>query len=412
MQQPVLRAHPERTAWVVVWIAFAIFCMLVVAVPLSVRYVLRYSTKVQPAMLQVLEGTVRVTNPATGRLDAYTRDHEPVALGEGIIIQLDEKASADVRFADGSYVHILPDSDLTLERLRVPRFSTGVTPKTVWLRISKGKLRLVTSKVVKPSGLDFTVHLQELGATMALKEDGLYGVEVAPEGGEVWTQLGSAVVTGGGRTVRLLAMDQTTLTPGQPPTPPIARAKNLLTNADFSHGLEGWTYYNDQGGDGPSVDGTVTLVGEGSSKAVRFFRTGAGSGDRGNHCETGIKQEVDKDLPDPISSLTIKANLKVVSQSLPGGGRDASEYPLTIRIRYRDQFGSENEWTQGFYTGDPRGYPTGSGIQVLAGSEHYFETGNLLDVLQPRPARIVWIKVYASGWDYESELSSISLEVQ
>jgi len=407
MQQPVLRAHPERTAWVVVWCSFAVFCVLVVAVPLGIRYVLRHATVARPATLEVLEGTARVTNPAAGRLDAVIKG-KPMAIGEGIVIQLDEKTSADLRFFDGSYVHILPDSDLTVERVRAPRFSTGVTPNTISLRMSKGKLRLVTSKVVKPSGLSFTLYLQELGTTVVLKEDGLYGADVGPEGGEVWANLGSAVVTGASRTVRLLALERTSLAPGEPPTPPVASAKNLLVNGDFKHGLDGWEYYNDQGADGGNTDGTVALVGEGGSQVVRFSRTGS----NGNHCETVLEQKIDKALPDPIASLVIRANLKVISQSLPGGGILASEYPLTIRIRYRDQFGSENEWTQGFYTGDPQGYPTGTGISVPRGSEYYFETGNLLNVLQPRPARIVWIKVYASGWDYESELSSISLEVQ
>jgi len=407
MQQPVLRAHPERTAWVVVWSAFVVFCVLAVAVPLGIRYVLRYATVGKPATLEVLEGTARVTNPATGRLDAVTKD-KPMAIGEGIVIQLDEKTSADLRFFDGSYVHILPDSDLTVERVRAPRFSTGVTPNTISLRMSKGRLRLVTSKVAKPSGLNFTLLLQELRTTVALKEDGLYGADVAPEGGEVWANLGSAVVTGGGRTVRLLALERTSLAPGAPPTPPVASAKNLLVNGDFKHGLDGWEYYNDQGADGGSVDGMVTLVGEGGAQAVRFFRAGS----NGNHCETVLEQKIDKALPDPISSLVIRANLKVTSQSLPGGGILASEYPLMIRMRYRDEFGNENEWIQGFYTGDPQGNPTGSGIQVPRDNGYYFETKNLLDSLKPRPARIVWIKVYASGWDYESVLSSISLEVQ
>lgn len=408
MQQPLSRAHPERTAWTVVWSAFAVLCVLVVAVPLGARYVLRYSTKVQPATLQVLEGTVRVTNPGSGRLDALTKG-QSMGIGEGIVIQLDEKSSADLQFFDGSYVHMLPDSDLTVERVRAPRFGSGVTPNTIALRMSKGKLRLVTSRTARTSaGLDFRLHLQELGTSVALKEDGIYGADVAPEGGEVWAQLGSAVVTGGGRSVRLLAMDQTTLEPGQPPAAPFARAKNLVTNGDFSKALDGWSYYNDQGGDEGNIDGTLTLIGDEGSKAARFLRTGS----NGNHCETVLEQRIDKALPDPISSLVIKANLRVTSQSLPGGGDSASEYPLMIRMRYRDDFGNENEWVQGFYVGDPRGKPTGTGIQVLQNSGHYFESENLLNTLKPRPSRIVSLKVYAAGWDYESVLSSISLEVQ
>ena len=82
MQQPLLRAHPERTAWVVLWSAFAVFCLLVVFVPLSVRYVLLYATKPQTATLQTLEGTVVVENPATGHQDVVQRD-KSLKVGEG-----------------------------------------------------------------------------------------------------------------------------------------------------------------------------------------------------------------------------------------------------------------------------------------------------------------------------------------
>lgn len=406
MRQPVLRAHPERTAWIILWSAFAAFCLLVVAVPLGVRQILRYSTVARPATLQVLEGTVRVINPSTGRLDAVTKEREPVSVGEGFSITLDDKASADLRFFDGSYVHILPNSDLVVQRLRAPRFPQGVTPNTIWLSMAKGRLRLVTAE---SADLDFTLRLHELGAEASLTAGGLYGAEVDPAGGEFWTHQGSAVVTAGGSGVRLLALERTSLAPGATPVPPIAGAKNLVTNGDFSRSLEGWAYYNDQGADGESVDGTVSLLTDGElAHAVRFFRAGS----NGNHCQTVLQQDVNRPLPDPVSSLVVRAKVNVISQSLPGGGIYASEYPLMIRLRYRDEYGRENEWVQGFYVGDPGGNPTLHGIQVPRDNWYLFESANLLQELNPKPAHIVQIRVYASGWDYESVLGSISLEVQ
>lgn len=408
MQQPVLRAHPERTAWVVVWGAFALLCVLAVAVPLGARYVLRYSTVARSASLQVLEGTVRVINPSSGGLDAVTKERGEVPVGEGFAISLDDKASADLRFFDGSLVHILPGSDLVVDRLREARYASGVTPDTIWLRMVKGGLRLVAAKSTRPAGLDFSLRLQELGAEMALKADGVYGATVDPAGGEFWTHLGKAVVTCGGQPVTLLALERTTVKPGSPPLPPIASAKDLITNGDFGRSLLGWAYYNDQGADGPSVDGTLTLTTDGDAHAARFFRLGS----NGNHCETILQQDINKPLPDPSSSLVVRASVKVSYQSLPGGGTLASEFPLMIRLRYRDEYGHENEWVQGFYYGDPQGYPTLNGIQVPQGGWYLFESPNLLETLNPKPAEILGIKVYASGWDYDSMLGSVSLEVQ
>ncbi len=408
MQQPLVRAHPERTAWIIVWSAFAVLCVLVVAVPLSVRHVVRYATVARPAVLQVLEGTVRVINPGSGALDAVTKERGTVEVGEGFVVSLDDKANADLRFFDGSYVHILPNSDLVIERAREPRFAGGVTANTIWLRMARGRLRLVTAKTERPAGLDFVLRLQDLGAEAALSQEGLFGAEVEAAGGEFWTHLGSAVVTANGIPVRLLALERTTLRPGAPPTAPIASAKDLLTNGDFSRSLLGWASFNDQGADGPSIDGTVSVVSDGDARAVRLLRMGS----NGNHCETILQQDINKPLPDPVSSLLVRANVKVSYQSLPGGGSLASEFPLMILLRYRDEYGNDNQWVQGFYYGDPQGYPTRNGEQVPQNNWYLFESGNLLEELNPKPARILGIKVYASGWDYDSMVRSITLEVQ
>ncbi|HOG48310.1 MAG TPA: hypothetical protein PLJ35_10885 [Anaerolineae bacterium] len=409
-----MRAHPERTAWFVVWCAFITFCVLVVAVPLGARYVLHYATAVRPARLEVLEGTARLTNPATGRLDAYTKDDKSVDVGEGIVIQLDDKSQVDLRFFDGSYVRIYGPSDLAVERLRAPRFGRGVTPNTVWLRVLRGRLSVVTPKSLRSVAPNYVLHLSELGAEAALHDDGLYGVEVELAGGEVWAHRGSAVVTAHGGRVQLLSLERTTLAPGASPTAPIAGAKNLIVNGDLSQGFDGWTYVTEPSIDEPNLDGTATLTTDGGSRAVRFFRSGSG----GRHGATIIQQDFAKPLPEPVSSLVIRANVKIVSQSLPGGGDRASEYPLMIRMRYRDEYGSENEWVHGFFAGNPQGFPTLNGTRVPRGEWYIFESGNLLaegnrfGQLSPRPVRIVWIKVYGSGWDYESLLGSISLEVQ
>jgi len=148
MQQPLLRAHPERTAWFVVWCAFITFCVLVVAVPLGARYVLHYATAVRPARLEVLEGTARLTNPATGRLDAYTKDDKSVDVGEGIVIQLDDKSQVDLRFFDGSYVRIYGPSDLAVERLRAP--AVAAAPVVADHAVPGGSIHVEAAQVGPP----------------------------------------------------------------------------------------------------------------------------------------------------------------------------------------------------------------------------------------------------------------------
>ena len=83
-----------------------------------------------------------------------------------------------------------------------------------------------------------------------------------------------------------------------------------------------------------------------------------------------------------------------------------------IRVKYRDKYGSENEWIQGFYFDNAEGNPTTFGRQIPRDTWYYFESENLLDTLRPTPLRILSIRVYASGWDYESMIRYVSLAVQ
>lgn len=405
MEQALSRRRPERTAWIVVWTAFIVFCLLVVFVPLSIRHILLYSMRSHTATLQALEGTVVIENPATGHQNVVSNGAS-ANVTEGSAITLDDKASADLRFFDGSSVSIKPGSQVVLERVQSPRFQWGVQPNMIWLRMVTGQAKIVTNAAGK-TGLDFELRLKHLNAVLQIKSDGVYGAEVQTDSATLLVHQGSAVVNANSNSVQLVAPERTTVALGQPPTAPVADARELLTNGDFSQGLgEAWTAYNDQGNDGGDVPGVWSCDDE--THTVRFYRTDS----QHNHCETTIEQDINRDLPDPVSSLVVRANIKIVNQNLSGGGYLASEYPLMIRIKYRDKYGSENEWIQGFYYDNSQNNPTTNGLQIPRDTWYYFESENLLDTLNPTPTRIISIRVSASGWDYESMIRYISLAVQ
>ncbi len=405
MEQALSRRRPERTAWIVVWTAFIVFCLLVVFVPLSIRHILLYSMRSHTATLQALEGTVVIENPATGHQNVVSNGAS-ANVTEGSAITLDDKASADLRFFDGSSVNIKPGSQVVLERVQSPRFQWGVQPNMIWLRMVTGQAKIVTNAAGK-TGLDFELRLKHLNAVLQIKSDGVYGAEVQTDSATLLVHQGSAVVNANSNSVQLVAPERTTVALGQPPTAPVADARELLTNGDFSQGLgEAWTAYNDQGNDGGDVPGVWSCDDE--THTVRFYRTDS----QHNHCETTIEQDINRDLPDPVSSLVVRANIKIVNQNLSGGGYLASEYPLMIRIKYRDKYGSENEWIQGFYYDNSQNNPTTNGLQIPRDTWYYFESENLLDTLNPTPTRIISIRVSASGWDYESMIRYISLAVQ
>ena len=83
-----------------------------------------------------------------------------------------------------------------------------------------------------------------------------------------------------------------------------------------------------------------------------------------------------------------------------------------IRVTYRDVYDSEAEWIQGFYYQNARGDPTTYGLQIPHDSWYLFESDNLLENLPIRPYRIMRVRVYASGWDYDSLISDLNLIVE
>jgi hypothetical protein len=97
---------------------------------------------------------------------------------------------------------------------------------------------------------------------------------------------------------------------------------------------------------------------------------------------------------------------------LSGGGVLSSEYPLILRMKYRDVYGSEAEWVHGFYIQNATNNPTNNGEQIPPDLWVPFEAGNLFETLDPKPFFITSLQIYASGWDYDSSVSGVRLVVE
>ena len=297
--------------------------------------------------------------------------------------------------------------------MRTPRFQQSPRPAQIQI-LTRGGSLWANTVLRGSSSVEFRV--ESLHAYTLLAEDGSYTFEVNNEKTEVIVQRGTAEVASASSSVpeneaqvTLSSRQRTVVEIGRPPLAALKAERDLIVNGDFTAPLSsGWITFNDQGGDGGEVDGTSALVVDEGRRAVRFVRTG---GDF-NHCETIIEQEINRDLPDTLTTLKVRATIKLVNQSLSGGGSLSSEYPLMIRIWYRDMFDSETDWIHGFYYQNEAANPTMFGQQIAQGKWYFYESDNLLDILPISPRRIVRLRVYASGWRYESLLSEISLIVE
>jgi hypothetical protein len=200
------------------------------------------------------------------------------------------------------------------------------------------------------------------------------------------------------------------------PQEPLSAAQNLIENGNFQQPLSGcWltsTVILTAAVEPPTVD----VVTDGGRQAVRFVRRQA---DEGNHTEVAIEQKLDQDVRD-FDQLEVSLDVKLNYQSLSGGGQLSSEFPIIVRLDYKDLWGTDKFWTQGFYYQNQVGYPIASdpwgrprGRMIPRGVWYPYESGNLMELLgDNRPAQITGLTVYASGWNYESLVSEIQLVVE
>ncbi len=128
------------------------------------------------------------------------------------------------------------------------------------------------------------------------------------------------------------------------------------------------------------------------------------------HGETGIVQVIDKDVRD-FTSLQLHISVRLLEQSLAGGGTRSSEFPIIVRLDYKDINGNDNFWTHGFYFKDPADtWPIINGEKIPRLVWYPYESSNLMEELgDVKPALIKSIRIYASGWDYQSMVSQAQL---
>ncbi len=400
---------PARTAWMVLLIAFAIFCILVITVPWGVYRYIRTATASRMATVEPISSTggtvlaefTGVTRPVAG----------PIDIPEGGQIVTDEQSAAFVQFFEGSNLRLAANTRVVLRRMRAPRWRWSWAADTLIVDVDRGRVTLGAANAVGVP-LHYEVHSPHMTAVLG---EGSYRVDVSKDGTQVVVYEKSyggteqAQVQAAGKMVQLGPGQRTQVMAGQPPSAPVGAVENLVKDSYFARPLEEvWKTFHDQGLDGDDgVDGQVSTIEVEGRRAIQFLRQGSE-----NSADVGIVQQINEALPDLTTSLTLQADLKILNQELEGGGVKSTEYPVVFRLKYKDAQGNEHVWYHGFY------YKPGNlmqnGEQVPRDQWRTYDSGNLLDPetgLTPPPARIVSVEVLASGHDYWSMVSYVRLLV-
>ncbi len=411
------RENPERLAWVVILFSFAIFLVLAVTIPLVVNYTLRYLPVSQSARLDPsLESFFSVYLPKSGDAIAITGSvSKTITAGsvieatsdatQGTLSLISDEETAEAQVL-GS-VQLYSGTLLRILRLSRP-FFTGWSsePYQAHLFLERGQARIFTnSGKARP----LSVELETPHGTVVLAT-GSYQISVEDTATEVTVVAGTAtllhnqqqelVLTGGKRA----AMSAEGLS-----TEAVAAQQNLIRNGSFTPPvLDSWQSY--QGPEGIQEPGSVSFTEREGRKIAYFIHQAS----ENMHNEVGIAQVIDRKI-DLYDSLVLQLDVNILFQNLPGAGYQNTEFPLRAEISYTDQYGKDLSWGYGFYYREPE--PPGpsevtGGEQVLQAQWHTYRSPNLMEILDQegtRPSRINSVRIYASGWNYQSLVSEVYL---
>jgi hypothetical protein len=344
-------------------------------------------------------GTVRVQECTSATPLAVTRTKE---LKECSVIETDENSRGIITFLDGSTAILFPDTQISLTTMRAPAFSWSRAPYTIGIEQTRGRVRIGAAQLFGDALVrEFQIETPHLAANVS---EGSYAIDVNSDGSQVTVRDGVAQVSAQSRTVAINRGQRTVVTPGAPPLPALPAAQDLIVNGDFKDPLaRGWSVMRDSG----DASGLVKIGNLGDRISVQITRTNSNQ----TSAITGITQQINKEVSD-FRTMMLLADVRVHSHNLSGGGILSSEYPIILRVRYRDVYGSEAEWVHGFYIQNATKNPTNNGEAIPPDVWIPFESGNLYEMLDPKPFYLTSIQIYASGWDYESYLSSLRLVVE
>jgi hypothetical protein len=404
-----MRKNPQRVAWTVLWAAFIVFCILLTGIPLGIRFYLLNSAQDQETQLKRIEGTIQVQKAQGSQPIAVT---ESLTLAPGDEVILDATSRGTLDLFERSHVTLHRSTNLELVDVYSPRFGVSDRPNRIALNLTGGLMRVG----VAPPGdreTEFEVLTPHTNLDLA---EGSYRIEVTNQATQITVLRGEAKVGAQGVRVVLNQGMRSKVDMSGVLENPLSAAQNLIENGDFRQPLStGWltsTVVLTSAVKPPAVE----VAEDGGRSAVRLFRR---EQDAGNHTEVAIQQRLDQDVRD-FDRLEVALDVMLEFQSLSAGGQQSSEFPVIVRLDYKDLWGSDKFWTHGFYYQNEAGYPVAldpwgrpSGEQIPQGVWYPYESGNLIDLLgENRPAQITGLTVYASGWNYESLVSEIQLIVQ
>jgi hypothetical protein len=421
-----LRENPQRLAWLVILVSFAVFVLLLITIPLSVRYTVRYATVKQPVHLESTQGALRFYAPRSTEPIAVTRVRDDVV--EGSIIQAaDGSTQGTLRLVEvenpenalGS-IRIYSNTSLEVKRIRKPLFERSPEPYRARFYLAQGQVRIFTNS---GAGRALHVELETPHGLAVMDAAGQYEVAVGAEGTDITVRSGAAsLVNNAGEETTVGEQLRAWMTDDALEQNPMSAAPNLIQNASFTEIEDegravGWEVYGQTERTEGVHPGSVQFI-QRDGRGVALFSRSSGVN---AHTEIEISQPIEQDV-NIFESLRLQLDVRLLHQNLAGGGTLGSEYPLRVEIEYTTNYGQVLTWGHGFYYLDPlededpqNDYwllDREASTQIPKYQWYTYESDNLVELFaeQNTPiARLNSIRIYASGHKYQSMVSDVYL---
>ncbi len=203
-----------RQAWILLWIAFGIFVILLLGIPLTLNWYLHAATDPLPARVEGIRGTTLVVKPDSEEATAVIEIKD---IQEGDIIRTDDTARANVSIfvIDApndslATVQLRGNSDLVFERARTARYGMSDSPDYADLQLNVGRAR-VTASADNGKVLNITITTPH---SVVRLHDGSAAISVTNDSTEVNARSGEVEVIAQGRMVVLTAGRRSTTLAG------------------------------------------------------------------------------------------------------------------------------------------------------------------------------------------------------
>jgi len=387
-----------RLAWRAVLGATALLVAFLIGGPLARSWYVGTAIEPRSAEATSIDGIVYLRRQGARE---WTTAGSEVTVQPGDTLRTAANARAFVELFDHSTVLVYPSS--TLRVLRAEQGLFLPEKSTIVLDLSNGRARIGVAPHADGTTAFFQVRTPHSSVHLT---EGSFSADVGGDTTQVRVRRGDATAyalqdtsTPVRSTATAKAGQRLVVRADQEPLGGQPMRADLLVNGRLSspagREITGWVQLDLSERE---PEGKISLTE--TPGAVTFTRTGQG------HGETLLSQQLDTDLWD-FERVVLSADLQVVSHSLSGGGWQGTEFPLMLRVIYRDDTGGKHAWYRGFYTHNEDGYPVVNGDPVEPSSWHHVDIDLL--ALLPRPWRIERVEVVASGWDYASAVREVHL---